>query len=152
MPLSKLTSHIDEFDRDISLRDEEYEIREYIPERTKEYRDKSWRLPCICLTPHTSPKSPGTSDDDACIFWESSDDLICHFLPDNMFEWLDIDVSRRIDEDILLIGDGFLDTIECSIYIFDTSSFREVPDWNSLKSPHYRTDTGSMEIGLGHHG
>ena len=52
----------------------------------------------------------------------------------------------------MLIGHSFLDTIECSIYIFDTSSCREISYWDGLESPYYRTDPWSMEVALGHDG
>lgn len=92
-PFSQSIGHIDKLDTHITFRDKEYEIREDIPYRFQEYIYEFRRGACIGFSPHTSPESFRTSDDDTCITTEHTDNLVCHLFSDNMLKWLYVDVS-----------------------------------------------------------
>lgn len=121
-----------------------------MPNRAHKNLGQIRRSACISLPPYTSPESFRPSDDDTSIFWDTSDDLESHFFPDNMFKWLDIDMPRRIDEYILLILDSIIDTFECFLNVFDTSSSSNISYRYCLQCTDDRTQSWSMEICLSH--
>ena len=106
LPRSESICHIYAFDRDISLGYKKYTIRNNIPNRVQNNRRKSWRSSSIRLSPHTPPESLRTNNYNSSVSFEHLYDLICHFFSYNMLKWLYIDMSRRIDEDILLVLHG----------------------------------------------
>lgn len=103
LPRSESIRHIYTFYRDISLGYKKYKIRNNIPYRSQDNSSKGWRCSRIGLPPHASPESLRTNHYNSSISFKHFHDLICHLFSYNMLKWLHIDMSRRIDEDILLI-------------------------------------------------
>ena len=69
-----------------------------------------------------------------------------------MFEWLNIDVSGRVDEDILSILDGALDPNEGLLHLLYTSSIGQISHWYRTKGTKDTTESRRSHIGLSHDG
>ena len=69
-----------------------------------------------------------------------------------MFKWLNIDVSRRVDQDILSILDGALDPNEGLLHLLYSSSIGQISHWHGTKGTKDRTESRRSHIGLSHDG